>query len=260
MPEIKEHAPNTFCAVELATTDTSAAAAFYGALFNWTAENIAAGEEGGVYTKLNLHGKEAAAMFELGGPMAGMPPHWRCYVSVDSAQEAAERLTSAGGTVLMPPRDALDTGRTAVFADPSGAVFFVWQPGSRKGVQVIDEPGSLAWCELTTTDYQAAKQFYGMIFGWQGKTTEKDVIYTEWMVPGRERPVGGMLQMAGEWEGIPPHWMCYFAVEDCDATIAKAVELGGAVTKPPQDVEGVGRFAVIADPQGAIFAVITFAN
>lgn len=255
MSEIKEHAPSTFCAVELATNDSAAAATYYGALFGWTTEDMPAGDEG-VYTRFKLDGREASAMFELGGPMVGMPPHWRCYVSVDDADEAAQRLSAAGGTVLMPPRGALDTGRTAVFADPSGAVFFVWQPGTRRGVEVVDEPGALTWCELTTTDYQAAKQFYGLIFGWQGKTTEGEPIYTEWMIPGRERPAGGMLQMSGEWAGVPPHWMCYFAVEDCDASVAKAVELGGDVKLPPKTVEGVGRFSVIGDPQGAIFAVI----
>jgi predicted enzyme related to lactoylglutathione lyase len=151
--------------------------------------------------------------------------------------------------------DVLDVGRMAVFTDPVGAVFSIWQPGTHPGAQLVNEPGTWSWSELVTTDVDASKRFYGDVFGWTSTTHGEGVgAYTEWEVQGRS--VGGMMlkppMMPAE---VPPHWAVYFSVADTDTAVARVAELGGSVMMPPMDIEP-GRFAVVADPTGAVFNVI----
>jgi predicted enzyme related to lactoylglutathione lyase len=155
----------------------------------------------------------------------------------------------------MEPFDVLGAGRMAVFADPTGAVLSVWQPLRHPGAGVVNEPGALCWNELTTRDVEAATRFYEAAFGWRGETTEYgSTTYTEWKLG--ERAIGGMIRMNDEWPAdVPAHWMVYFAVEDADAAATKVEELGGTVPVAPTDTPA-GRFAVVNDPQGALFSII----
>jgi uncharacterized protein len=205
---------------------------------------------------LQHDGKNVAGLGPTQGE--GQPAMWTTYVSTDDAEAATARVRDAGGRVVMEPLDVLGAGRMAVFADEGGAVFSVWQAQSHHGAAVANEPGSFCWNELATRDIEAAKRFYGAVFGWEGDTSAYgDVSYTEWKLGGRS--IAGMVQMNEEWPAeVPAHWMVYFAVEDIDASTRKVEELGGKVSVQPTDTPA-GRFSVVNDPQGAVFSIIRLA-
>lgn len=258
MAEINEYAPGTPSWVDLSTPDIEASVSFYESLFGWEIPESPNAEQTGGYRTVTSAGKAVAGMMPL---MAeGQPPAWSTYVSVDDADATAARVTGAGGVVHAPPMDVLDLGRMAVFGDPTGAAFGVWQPGSHKGAQLVNEPVSLCWNELNTRDPDAATEFYGAVFGWSAEASEMGGIdYNTFKRPGDEG-VAGMIDMRGRVpDHVPAHWLTYFAVDDADATIAKATELGAHNPVGPVDIP-IGRFAILADPQGAHFAVISLAE
>jgi len=256
MADVERHESGEFSWAELATTDPDGAKKFYTSLFGWTFVDNPMGPDM-VYTRLQLRGRDAAAMYAQMKDQRDMkiPPHWMVYVTVSNADHAAKRVPSLGGAILQEPFDVADYGRMAVCADRQGAVFSIWQAKSHTGTQVENEPGALSWCELAATDTDDAGGFYGQLFGWQPKTRE-DFPYVELYLG--ERPIGGIfpLDQSMQAQGVPPHWGVYFRVENCDASAAKAKSLGGTVHVGPQDIPNVGRFAMIQDPQGAMFSVI----
>ena len=251
MAEFKSFPPGTPSWVDLASADLAAAKAFYSGLFDWAL--VEGGPESGGYTMFQKGGKNVAGL----GPimMEGQPTAWTTYVSVEDADATVAKVTTAGGTVLMPPMDVLDVGRMAVFSDPTGAAMALWQPRAHHGADLANEPGTFTWNELQTRDTEAAKAFYRSVFGWDADTSEGgSMVYTEWKRGGET--VGGMLEMPAEVPPqVPAFWLVYFAVEDCDNSVAKATGLGGTTLMPAMDVEP-GRFAVLSDPAGAAFAVI----
>lgn len=254
MPEMSEYAPGTPSWVDLGTPDVDAATRFYGGLFGWEVQDQ--GPDAGGYRVCLLRGKAVAGM----GPQQNPgPPWWTTYVTVADADATVATVKEAGGAVFMGPMDVLDVGRMAVFADTVGAVVAIWQPRAHLGAQLVNEPGTLCWNELATRDIDTAKAFYEKVFGWDGTTSPYDgSTYTEWHLGGRA--IGGMIQMDDQWPAeIPSHWMVYFAVDDCDASAAKATELGGTVSVPPTDIPP-GRFSVLNDPQGAVFSVISLSE
>ena len=254
MATVTQHAPGTFCWPELATTDQSGAKAFYTALFGWTIVDTPMGEAG-VYTMLKKGGRDVGALVQMGKEQAGMPPHWSAYVAVASADAVAEQAAALGAQVLMPPFDVMDVGRMAVIQDPQGATLALWQAIKHIGVGLLDEPGALCWTELMTTDAAAAERFYTNLFGWTAKAMPLGpTTYT--VFKRGDKPAGGMMEITSEMGPMPPNWLSYFAVTGCDATVARAIMLGGQVVVPPTDVPGIGRFAVLHDPQGATFAIV----
>jgi predicted enzyme related to lactoylglutathione lyase len=253
MVEKGRHDPGTFCWVELATSDGPAAKPFYTSLFGWTADDAPGG--GGVYTILRKNGKDAAALYEPGPEQKGIPPHWNSYVCVENADDAAAQAKELGGTVMMGPFDVMEHGRMAVVADPTGAVFSLWQPRSHIGAQVVNEPGAFCWNELYTTDPKRAADFYSGLFGWKMEARHMDFgDYVIFELGGTM--MAGMMQIPKEWGPIPAHWLVYFAVDDCDGAVDTARRLAANVTVAPMDIETVGRFAMLTDPQRAAFAVI----
>ena len=249
-----KHPAGNFCWFELGTSDQRAAKEFYSKLFGWSFTDIPMGEEMGDYTMLTLDGKEVGALYQLGGPMVGVPPHWATYVSVESADQAAAKAAELGGEMLAPPFDVFTHGRMAMLKDPTGAAFCVWEPKEHFGADLVGQVGATCWSELATRDTAAAKAFYTALFGWDLKESQM-MEYTELINAGQ--PIGGMIPMEGEkWEGVPPHWLIYFMVDDCDATTEEATKLGGKTVVAPTDIPNAGRFSVIQDPQGAVFAVI----
>jgi hypothetical protein len=187
------------------------------------------------------------------------PPMWSVYFHTDEATKTAELVTSSGGTVLEAPTEVMDAGHLAVFADPSGAAFSVWQPREHRGFGEVNEPGTYCWAELTTTDLDAAKRFYGDVFGLSTKASDDETMaYIEFQRDGAS--IGGMM-LPPETVPVdqPPFWGVYFAVEDADATVAKAVALGGTTIIGPIDIPP-GRFAVLTDSLGACFNVIALAT
>jgi hypothetical protein len=254
MVEVARHEPGTFCWVELGTSDGEAAKKFYTSLFGWTVNEYPMGE-GGTYTMLLKNGKEAGALYPLGPEQKGVPPHWGSYVAVESADDAAAQAKKLGATVILEPFDVMQHGRMAVVQDPTGAVFSLWQPNEHRGAQVVNEPGAFCWNELYTTDPKNAADFYMGLFGWTKNARHMD--FGEYVIFEKGGTMmGGMMKSPKEWGPIPPHWLVYFAVDDCDATVAKAKPLGAKAVVEPFDVENVGRMSILADPQGAGFAII----
>jgi predicted enzyme related to lactoylglutathione lyase len=249
MTHFEFHAPGSFCWVELATTDALAARAFYTSMFGWTVVEHAMGEMG-TYFLFQKSGRDAAAMYQMGPQQQGMPPNWLSYVAVADADRSTEKVQQLGGSVHAGPFDVGDLGRMAVIADPQGATLALWQPKANPGVGVRDELNTLCWNELGARDLDSSRAFYPGLFGWRMKITPE---YTEWHAG--EHAVGGML-LSEAPAHVPPHWLPYFAVEDCDAATKRAEALGGRSIVPAMDIPGVGRFSVLGDPQGAPFAVI----
>jgi len=147
----------------------------------------------------------------------------------------------------------------AVFADPTGAVISIWQPGTHPGSGWVNERNTLCWNELSTRDLPAATAFYEAVFGWKAKTQgDADHQYTEWQLDGAS--VGGMMETPPMVPAeVPPHWLVYVAVDDTDAIVATAQELGATVVFGPVDIPP-GRMATFIDPQGAMLAVIRMAS
>jgi uncharacterized protein len=252
MPEYPAGTPSW---IELSSPDTDAAAQFYGALMGWSATDAGPAESGG-YRMFQQGEANIAGL--MGIMQEGQPTAWATYVSVADADETAAKVKAAGGTVVVDSMDVMDIGRMAVFVDPTGAVFGVWQPKSFTGADLVNEPNSLCWNEVLTRDADAGKAFYGAVFGWQGRPPGFEgapQTYTVWELDGKQ--VGGMMQMTEEYfpAEIPPHWSVCFAVADCDGIVARARELGATVTNEPMDMP-IGRFAGLIDPQGASFTVM----
>jgi len=248
-----EHAPGTFCWIELATTDGPGAKKFYAELFGWEAQDSPVGPDM-VYTMLSLNGKHVGALFQKGESMKQVPTHWASYIRVTSADETAAKAKALGGTVMGEPFDVMDVGRMAVITDPTGANFCLWQPRKHQGVGIKGETNSLCWNELLTNDTAKAIDFYTKLFGWKTKTDTGATPYTE-IINGEEH-IGGIMQIQPQMGPIPPNWGIYIAVDDCDGIAQKATSLGGRQYVPPTDIPNVGRFAVLSDPQGAAFSII----
>ena len=248
----------TFVWPELATTDQAGARSFYTALFGWEASEYPMGEDR-TYTMLRLGSRDAAALYAMGAPGAppDMPPHWLGYVSVASADDAANKIQAAGGTVIAEPFDVEKLGRMAVAQDPTGATFAVWQSLRHGGAAVLNEPGSLGWMQLNATDAPKAEAFYTKVFGWgvRRDSMPQGGDYHTYSVDGV--PFAGSMTLPPGIDA-PSHWLTYFAVDDVDAAHTKAASLGATTYVPPTDIPMIARFAVLADPQGATFAIIRF--
>jgi len=250
-----DYAPGTPSWIELSTPDPDASAEFYAAALGWSATEPGAEETGG-YRMFQSDGKNVAGL--MGHMQEGQPTAWATYVSVADAGRAAQDVEGAGGTVIVPPMDVLDLGRMAVFADPTGAVFGVWQPKAFKGADLVNEPVSLIWNEVHTPDPETEKAFYNAVFGWTaGRPSFEGApdTYTIWQLG--EKQVGGMMEMVEGMfpPGTPPHWSVCFAVADADATVSRASEHGAQIVAEPIDMP-IGRFAAIVDPQGAAFTIM----
>jgi predicted enzyme related to lactoylglutathione lyase len=185
-----------------------------------------------------------------------VPPHWEPYIAVENADAAAARAIQFGGTLLMPPFDVFDAGRMAVIKDPTGAAFCIWQAGKNKGLGIAEVEGTLCWADLNTPDPERAKKFYTDLFGWKITADTDDSPpsgYTH--IQNGEDFIGGIPPVRPESSRTPAHWLAYFYVTNCDATAAQAKKLGAKFYLEPMTMENVGRFAVLADPQGAVFAI-----
>jgi predicted enzyme related to lactoylglutathione lyase len=260
------------CWVDTNQPNPSEAAVFYGALFGWETEDAMPPDAGSHYYMARIDGRAAAA---ISSQPPGAPPQatWNTYIRVESADDTAAQVREAGGQVLVEPFDVFDSGRMSVCADPEGAVFSVWQPRSHRGAAAVNEHGAVNFNDLHIDDLQAAKAFYGAVFGW----TTIDVGSPMWALPGYGDHLeqlnpglrAGMKQMGAPEgfedvvarilprDGAPAHWGVTFAVDDVDAVTAQARELGGTVLSDPQNAPWV-RFAVLADPAGASFTASQF--
>ncbi len=258
MAEMTSYAPGTFCWVDLATMAPESAKAFYSEVFGWTAEDVPT-DMGPPYTMLSYQGKQACALYRM-SPEQGTHPYWASYIRVKDVDAVAQKAVSLGAAVIMPPMDVMEHGRMGFIQDPSGAVVGLWQPRAHFGAAIDNQVGARSWNELLTRDTPRAADFYGELFGWTTRT-RPDLMegrYVLFELDGK--PIGGMLEIQESWGPMPPNWSVYFGVADCDEALAAALRLGGSVVMEPMEIEDVGRFAYVTDPQGATFAVIQFAH
>lgn len=242
--------------VDLQTSDQAAAKKFYAGLFGWTYDDQPMPEDQ-VYSMAMLGGNAVAAIAPQSPDIAaaGAPPMWNTYIAVDSVDDAVTKVQAAGGVVAMAPFDVMEAGRMAFIVDPAGAPVALWQAGQHIGATMVNEPGTLTWNELIT-DKPEVVTFYERALGVTTSTMDMpEGKYTLFEVGGQQ--VAG--SMAPQAPNTPNHWHAYFAVADTDATAAKATELGGTVVAGPFD-SPVGRMAVLADPQGAVFSIIRLAE
>jgi uncharacterized protein len=252
MPKFTSYPANTPSWVDLQTPDTKAAVAFYGSVFGWTTNDL--GPEAGGYAFFQKDGANIAGV----GPTndGAQPSAWTSYVNVVDAEATVARATIAGATIFMEPMQIMEAGHMALFADPTGAVIGLWQPGQHKGADLANEPGAWCWNELNTRDTDKATSFYRHVFEWEAsRDAIEGMDYIEWR--NGDATIGGMMAMPAMVPAeVPAHWLVYFAVADTDATVATAKKLGATVFVEPTDIPP-GRFSVLADPAGAAFAVIT---
>lgn len=252
MAERTKYTPGTFSWADLSTSDQEAAKAFYAGLFGWEADDLPVGD-GAVYSMMKRDGRRVAAISTQPQQQAdaGVPPMWNSYVTVASADDAAARADELGASVHAPPFDVMDAGRMAVIQDPQGAFFMVWEPKENIGAELVNGPGALSWNELASPDPPASASFYGDLFGWDARDIE-DMPVPYMVVSVGERANGGIRAMGND--PSPPHWLVYFGIDDLEAGLAKAKELGGNVMAGPIDI-GIARIGIVQDPQGAMFAL-----
>jgi uncharacterized protein len=278
MPELDRYIPGVPCWIDTNQPDPQVAVAFYRDLFGWEIEDVMPQDMEGVYFMARIRGADVAG---IGAIPEGAPPvaAWNTYIWVESADETAAKVRQAGGSVLVEPFDVMDAGRTAVFSDPEGAVFSVWEPNRHRGALIVNEAGSVNFNNLNTRDPDAAKPFYAAVFGWgtmpMGGGAEAWTLpgygdHLELLNPGTRERMGAMGAPGGfidvvatitplpdGHEDVPAHWGVTFATDDADATAQKAAELGGSILAAPFDAPWV-RMTIISDPQGATFIASQF--
>ncbi len=257
MPIVEKHPPGSFCWIELATSDQKAAKNFYGALFGWSASD-APMAPGDFYTTFQLEGRDAAAAYSLRKEQRaqGVPAHWMLYIAVESADATTRKAAELGGNVLVPAFDVATFGKMAEIQDPTGPIFSIWEPKANMGTGITGVGGTLCWADLSSPDPVRAARFYRELLGWTMTADHDDNPASGYQhIKLGEGFVGGILPNTEPDSKIPPHWLAYFQVTNCDMTAAKARELGAGFLLPPTTMEGVGRMAVIADPQRAVFAI-----
>jgi predicted enzyme related to lactoylglutathione lyase len=248
MGERTSYTPGTFCWVDLMAADQDAAKRFYTGLFGWDYQDFPIGE-GTFYSLALRDGKPVAAITPL--PGEGMPPHWNCYVSVEDADAAAARAQEGGATVILPAGDVGESGRLAMIQDPQGAILGLWQPGQHFGAGLVNGPGLLSWNDLLSPDVDASIAFYRDLFGWEiSGIPGAEGQY--WSISNGGKVNGGLMPLP---PGGHPAWNLYFGSENAEAVIAQVADLGGQLVMGPLDVPG-GRFAILRDPQNAVFSVV----
>jgi uncharacterized protein len=231
---------------DLMTTDRQASWDFYHQVLGW--EITDSGADMGHYGMAAVDGREVAGIGEAPPGQDAGPVAWTTYLAVDDVDKTSAAIPDNGGTVLMPPMDVGGAGRMAIAADPTGAVFGMWQRGDFIGARLVNEPGAMVWNECMTRDTGAARAFYTALFGHEFTPLEDADGYDYTTIKG-DGP-GGVMPAE-----VPSHWRTYFAVENVDATIEKAVAAGASVSTPAMDTP-YGRMAGLSDPQGGMFMIM----
>lgn len=254
MAHVQNHAPGSFSWIELATIDQNDAKRFYGSLFGWGANDFPMGPNE-FYTMFQLDGRDAAAAYQMKPDRAAIiPPHWNLYVAVEDADAVAGRVTELGGNVVEPPFDVFTFGRMAVIADPTGAIFSIWQAKTHIGTGITGERGTMCWADLSSPDPEKAAAFYSGLFDWKIAPGENDSSGYLHIQNGSDF-IGGVPPAANRDPNAPPHWLVYFLVEDVDSSTATVTESGGKALMGPSTIANVGRMSIVKDPQGAVFAL-----
>ena len=236
----------TPCWIDYGASEIDAAKDFYGRLFGWEFEG--GDPEYGGYLNATRNGEPAAGLGPLMNP--GDSPGWTTYFATDDAAATVARIREAGGTVVVEPMEVGPMGTMVIALDPQGNGFGLWQAGTHTGVEIHNEPGSLAWNDAAVDDPAAAREFYTAVFGFRFDELEGMGGYATFATG--ERALGGL---GGVVPGAPKGWSTCFSVASTDDAVAAVEAAGGKVTMAPEDTE-FGRFAVVADPWGAGVSVM----
>jgi predicted enzyme related to lactoylglutathione lyase len=249
---IDKHLHGAFSWIELATTDQNAAKHFYTSLFRWNFIDNPMGPNA-FYTMFTLEGRNAAAAYTLDAEQTanGVPVHWNLYIDVASADATASRAAELGGSILAGPFDVFTFGKMAVLADPTGAPFSIWEAKSHTGIGIADTHGTLCWADLNTPDPERAARFYTDLFGYELEAGEGGYLH----IKNGPEYIGGIPTATHRSPNAPPHWLIYIQVDDCMASTEQAKALGASIYTGPMDIPKVGIMTVLADPQGATFAL-----
>ncbi|AHG88787.1 Glyoxalase-like domain protein [Gemmatirosa kalamazoonensis] len=239
---------------DLMSAEPARSVAFYEALFGWTTEARHVGSAGS-YTYIQAGAHPFGGVVPL-DPRFGVPAHWVSYVCVDDVDGTCARAAAAGGKTCIPPTDIPNVGRFAMIEDPFGAVLAPISLPERPGVaaDVPPPPGTAWWHELASPDPIRAAAFYRAVFGWRVQEAAFLDGSVYWLFLRRGTPTAGMLH-APPGASSRPHWRVYVAVDDVDATVARAIALGASPSFPCREVPGVGRVGGFVDPTGAVLAV-----
>jgi uncharacterized protein len=240
---------------ELMTTDVPGAVKFYPMVTGWGIEEW----DKAHYTMWTSGGKPLGGVMELSPEQRarGTRSSWLPYVAVNDVDDSAKKAASLGGKVHVPPQDIPGTGRFAVLQDPQGAFFAIYKSNNPEpGFDGTRSPGRFSWHELMTTDYKAALEFYRTLFGWE-KLQANDMgdlgVYLEFGMNGKM--FGGMFNRTPEMSQVPPFWLSYVAVPDLKRATDVATRNGAKIVNGPMEVPGGDWIVVMADPQGAAFAL-----
>jgi len=247
---------DVFCWWELGTTDVMAAKEFYDSLFQWNFVDTPMPPEG-VYTVMQVGDKNVAGLYRLKDVQTAhnVPPHWLSYISVRDVDSASAKAEQLGGVIQVQPFDVADIGRMSVMQDPTGAVFALWQSAASSMAMLMNKENSVCWNELFTRDMIRAREFYTALLGW---SAQEMLVHDHPYVIFKkgEQQVASMMELTPEMHDAPPHWMLYLCVSDCMKTVETAKARGAEIFLLPTDIPGAGQFAVLQDPQGAVFSII----
>ena len=253
MKVVKKYKPGEICWTDLGTPDVAGAKKFYRAIFGWTAKDLPMGPDF-EYSMMGVKGKKVCVLYAMSEDQrkAKVPPSWLPYVSVASVAATAKRAGAAGGTIIMKPMEVPE-GSMAIIQDPTGAALGLWQAGSHVGATISDTPGTVCWQDLNTPKPGVAAKFYEKVFGWKSATKDfSGNAYTMFML--------GKQAECGMWptpmKKLPPSWVSHWQVADCAKTVAKVKRFGGRVLMGTTAVPGVSRFAILKDPNGAVFGIL----
>ena len=270
------------CWVDTDQPDLDAAADFYGELFGWTFSEATPPDAAFRYLIARLDEQDAAG---IGGPSgaseavasepAAVSPGWNTYVAVADIEQAVARVGAAGGSIIDPPADAGEGGRSASCVDSDGVPFRLWQPKRRLGAQAVNTPGGWNFSDLHSADPAASIAYYTRVFGWSfddigfgtmirqpgygvhlAATSDPGIYERQSGVnapPGFADAIGWLIPLE---DGEEPHWHVSFTVADRDDSVATAKGLGATVLSSTDD--DWTRNARILDPQGALLTVSQF--
>ncbi len=242
---------------DMMSTDVPASVKFYSQLLGWKTKEVDMGAMG-KYT-LIINGERDIGGFMHLDQKHGAPSHWVAYMAVENVDAACETILGAGGKTLMPAMDIPDVGRFAVVADKEGAVFspFKGNPASAKAESDGPPPfGDFCWHEVMSEDPAGSAAFYTKVFGYSVKENDMGPMGIYRVLSRGEHMTCGIMQMPemAKKGGARPHWLHYLHVADVDSSTRNAREIGAKVYSEPMDIPSIGRFSVLADPTGAVFA------
>ncbi|MGO4145189.1 VOC family protein [Paenarthrobacter sp. YAF11_1] len=250
----KHYASGEPCWADLQTRDVAAAKDFYQQVFGWNFKDLPT-PDGRSYAQAFVK-DQLVAVIAPQNPMqeaAGTHGQWNIYIAATDTDEIADDAVHAGGKLQFGPEAVADTGVLAFIEPPGGGTTGIWQAGTHLGSHLYNEPGALAWAELSTPEPQSAVAFFQQLFGHEVTEYPQDDggSYSTLMVKGDE--VAGIVPAD---EGDEASWQVYFGVADLRQAVEAAVAAGGELLVEPEDKPGTGSLATIQDPQGGVLSLI----